>query len=91
MGAKVAMAALQVLVEEKLAENSERLGKVLRSQLQAIASPRVKLVGYSCLVNNSTYKSRTALQSLGRIRLGTHTMLKAIQACEYQGPIWEYM
>ena len=60
MGAKVAMAALQVLVEEKLAENSERLGKVLRSQLQAIASPRVKLVSHSCLENNSMCQNSIA-------------------------------
>lgn len=44
VGAQVAMAALQVLVEERLAENSEKMGKILRSQLQAISSPRVKLV-----------------------------------------------
>ena len=34
VAARVAMAALQVLVDEQLSENAQRLGKVLRSQLQ---------------------------------------------------------
>ena len=34
VAARVALAALQVLVDEKLSENAQRLGKVLRSQLQ---------------------------------------------------------
>lgn len=41
VAARVAMAALKVLVEEQLAQNSERLGKLLRSQLQAIPSHRI--------------------------------------------------
>ena len=44
VAAKVAQAALQVLVDENLAENSQRLGKLLRSQLQAIPSSRVSKV-----------------------------------------------
>jgi ornithine--oxo-acid transaminase len=44
VAAKVAQAALEVLVEENLAENSQRLGKLLRSQLQAIPSSRVSTV-----------------------------------------------
>ena len=34
VAARVALAALQVLVDEKLSEKAQRLGKVLRSQLQ---------------------------------------------------------
>ena len=47
VAAKVAQAALQVLVDENLAENSERLGKLLRSQLQAIPSSRVSKVPFT--------------------------------------------
>jgi ornithine--oxo-acid transaminase len=35
LGARVAMAALEVLVEEKLADNAERLGKILRAELSS--------------------------------------------------------
>ena len=38
VAARVALAALQVLVDEKLAENSYRLGQLLRHELQAIQS-----------------------------------------------------
>ena len=41
IAAAVATAALRVLVEEKLPENAERLGKLLRGQLQAIPSSRI--------------------------------------------------
>ena len=44
VAAKVAKAALEVLVDEGLADNAERLGKLLRSQLQAIPSSRVTTV-----------------------------------------------
>ena len=35
---------LQVLVEEKLAERSDAMGRLLRTQLQAIQSPRITQV-----------------------------------------------
>ena len=35
---------LQVLVDERLAENSDRLGKLLRSELQRIPSERITTV-----------------------------------------------
>ena len=35
LACKVAMAALEVLEEERLAENAERLGKVLRQEIEA--------------------------------------------------------
>lgn len=44
VAARVAQAALEVLVDERLAENSQRLGKLLRSQLQAIPSSRISKV-----------------------------------------------
>ena len=46
VAARVAQAALEVLVEEDLAANSQRLGKLLRSQLQAIPSQRVSTVRF---------------------------------------------
>lgn len=36
VAARVAKAALQVLVEEKLAQNSDRMGKLLRQQLRSL-------------------------------------------------------
>ena len=51
VAARVATAALQVLVDEKLAENAERLGKLLRSQLQAIPSQRVVTVRHDLLAH----------------------------------------
>ena len=46
VAARVAKAALQVLVEEKLAQNSDKLGKLLRQQLRSLqdASGRVTMV-----------------------------------------------
>lgn len=44
VAARVAQAALQVLIDENLAENSQRLGKLLRSQLQAIQTSRISKV-----------------------------------------------
>lgn len=46
VAARVAKAALQVLVEEKLAQNSDKLGKLLRQQLRSLqdASGRVTAV-----------------------------------------------
>lgn len=44
LACKVAIAALTVLKEEKLSENSERLGKILLQELQAIQKSRPDLV-----------------------------------------------
>jgi ornithine--oxo-acid transaminase len=47
----VAIAALNVLKKEKLSENSERLGKVLRDELNKIKSDRITLVRGKGLFN----------------------------------------
>jgi ornithine--oxo-acid transaminase len=47
VAARVAMAALQVLVEEKLAENSDRLGRLLRSELSSIDTDRITTVSWN--------------------------------------------
>jgi ornithine--oxo-acid transaminase len=47
----VAMAALEVVKNEDLAENAERLGKVFRDRMEAIDSPLVELVRGKGLLN----------------------------------------
>ncbi len=44
LAAKVAIAALKVLVEEKLPENADRLGKILLSELKKITNDHITLV-----------------------------------------------
>jgi ornithine--oxo-acid transaminase len=44
VAAAVATASLQVLVEEKLAENAEAMGRLFRQGLNAIKSPSVQTV-----------------------------------------------
>ncbi len=51
LACKVAMAALEVIVEEKLADNAERLGHILRDELRAIKSPLVCEVRGKGLLN----------------------------------------
>ncbi|MCL4141848.1 UNVERIFIED_CONTAM: hypothetical protein GTU68_019229 [Idotea baltica] len=48
---EVAIAALEVLVEENLAEKSQYLGEVLRRELRAFNSPLIKLVRGKGLLN----------------------------------------
>jgi ornithine--oxo-acid transaminase len=51
IAAKVAIAALEVVKEEKLAENAERLGKIFRSEFSAIKSDMIELVRGKGLLN----------------------------------------
>ena len=51
IAAKVSMAALQVIKDEKLEENAERLGKIFRERVKAIKSDRVELVRGKGLLN----------------------------------------
>ncbi len=44
LAAKVAIAALKVLIDEKLAENAERLGKILLSEFKKIKNDHIVLV-----------------------------------------------
>jgi ornithine--oxo-acid transaminase len=48
---KVAIAALQVVKDEKLAENAERLGKIFRDEFKAIKSDMIELVRGKGLLN----------------------------------------
>lgn len=66
VGARVAMTALQVVKDEKLAENAERLGVIFRQRMQAVVDsyPIAKLVRGKGLLNavviNDTPESSTA-------------------------------
>jgi ornithine--oxo-acid transaminase len=51
VGAKVAMAALDVIKEEKLAEKAEYLGKIFRDEMKSIQSDMIGLVRGKGLLN----------------------------------------
>ena len=51
IAAKVAIAALEVLQKENLAENAQRLGEIFRAELQAIDHPMIELVRGKGLLN----------------------------------------
>jgi ornithine--oxo-acid transaminase len=58
---KVAIAALTVLKKEKLSENSERLGKILRDELKKIKSNRIALVRGKGLFNAIVIKPENGI------------------------------
>ncbi len=51
LAGKVAVAALEVVKEEKLAERAEYLGKIFREEMKAINSPMIELVRGKGLLN----------------------------------------
>jgi ornithine--oxo-acid transaminase len=51
LAAKVAIAALEVIRDEKLAENAERLGKIFREEFSSIKSDMIELVRGKGLLN----------------------------------------
>lgn len=51
VASKVAVAALEVIKDENLAENAERLGKIFREELEKIDSERIELVRGKGLLN----------------------------------------
>ncbi|MCW3807809.1 ornithine--oxo-acid transaminase [Plebeiibacterium marinum] len=58
LGCKVAIAALDVIKDEKLAENSERLGKIFRSELEKVDSDMIELVRGKGLLNAVVIKPK---------------------------------
>ncbi len=58
IAAKVAIAALEVVKEEKLAENSERLGKIFREEFKSIKSDMIELVRGKGLLNAVVIKPK---------------------------------
>lgn len=51
LACKVAMEALQVLKDEKMAENAQVLGELLRQELRALNSPHIRLIRGKGLLN----------------------------------------
>lgn len=51
LGCKVAMTALEVLVEENLAENAENMGNILRRELNKLPKDIVSIVRGKGLLN----------------------------------------
>ena len=63
LACKVAMAAMQVVLDEKLSENSERLGKILREELSNIKSDRVTLVRGKGLLNAIVIQEKNGIDA----------------------------
>lgn len=63
LASKVAVAALQVLKEEKLAENADKLGKVFREELRKIKSDMIELVRGKGLLNAIVIKPKNGKEA----------------------------
>lgn len=61
VAAKVAVAALKVIEEEKLAENAEKLGKIFRKRLKSIDSELIEIVRGKGLLNAVAIKSTNGI------------------------------
>ncbi|MEC9209147.1 MAG: ornithine--oxo-acid transaminase [Bacteroidota bacterium] len=60
---KVAIAALEVIKEEKLVENADYLGEILRSELQNIDSDMITLVRGKGLLNAIVIKPKNGIEA----------------------------
>ncbi len=81
LACKVAMAALDVIKEEKLAENATHLGEIFRNELKAVSSEMISLVRGKGLLNAVVIKPKNgktawdvclALKENGLIAKPTH-------------------
>jgi ornithine--oxo-acid transaminase len=63
LAAKVAIASLEVVKEEKLAENAERLGELFRSELKKIDSDMIELVRGKGLLNAIVIKPKNGKEA----------------------------
>ena len=63
LACKVAMAAMQVVLDEKLSENAERLGAILREELSNIKSDRVTLVRGKGLLNAIVIQEKNGIDA----------------------------
>lgn len=63
LACKVAVAALKVLKEEKLSENSERLGKIFRDEISKIKSDIIELVRGKGLLNAIVIKPQNGKEA----------------------------
>src|SRR3989339_1193 len=63
LACKVAVAALEVLKEEKLSENAERLGNIFREEITKIKSDMIELVRGKGLLNAIVIKPRNGKEA----------------------------
>ena len=63
LACKVAQAALEVVLDEKLAENAYRLGKIFRREMRAIDSDMVTLVRGKGLLNAIVIKPKNGKEA----------------------------
>lgn len=63
LAAKVAIAALNVIRDEKLAENAERMGKIFRKRLKSIDSELIEIVRGKGLLNAVVIKSTNGISA----------------------------
>lgn len=63
LGAKVAIAALEVVKEEKLAEKAEALGKIFRNELGKIKSDMIELIRGKGLLNAVIIKPKNGKEA----------------------------
>jgi len=63
VGAKVAVAALEVIRDEKLAEKAHHLGEILRKELEAIDSDMITLVRGRGLLNAIIIKPKGSIEA----------------------------
>lgn len=61
LGCKIAMTAMNVVLEEKLAQNAETLGELLRQELRAIKSERITTVRGKGLLNAIVIKEKNGI------------------------------
>lgn len=61
LGCKIAITAMQVVLDEKLAENAEALGELLRNELRAIKSDRITTVRGKGLLNAIVIKEKDGI------------------------------
>ncbi len=64
IAAKVAVAALEVVKDEKLAERAEYLGKIFRDEMKSIDSPMIELVRGKGLLNAIVIKPTNGKQAM---------------------------
>ncbi len=81
LAGKVAIAALEVVRDEKLAENAERLGKIFRDEMRAVKSDMIELVRGKGLLNAIVIRPKNgkeawdvclAMAELGLLAKPTH-------------------
>ena len=64
LACKVAMAAMQVVLDEKLAENAAVLGELFRSEMRKIKSDRIKLIRGKGLFNAVIIEEKDGISAL---------------------------